>query len=116
MTRRGPREDERVRGNRALRFFHCAAPTRVAARLFFFQAEDGIRDYKVTGVQTCALPIFARRPPGALRALADLDRHEQWRHVRVGRGSLGDRDDVKAEVELEVIDLHRGTELDPPAR
>src|SRR5256885_1782477 len=25
--------------------------------LFFFQAEDGIRDYKVTGVQTCALPI-----------------------------------------------------------
>src|SRR2546426_9159953 len=26
---------------------------------FFFQAEDGIRDYKVTGVQTCALPIYA---------------------------------------------------------
>src|SRR5688500_20014033 len=25
---------------------------------FFFPAEDGIRDYKVTGVQTCALPIF----------------------------------------------------------
>src|SRR5256885_11723349 len=36
--------------------------------LFFFQAEDGIRDYKVTGVQTCALPISAggetaRMPP-----------------------------------------------------
>src|SRR2546426_8073356 len=29
---------------------------------FFFQAEDGIRDYKVTGVQTCALPIL----PGTL--------------------------------------------------
>src|SRR6266566_7766923 len=27
---------------------------------FFFQAEDGIRDYKVTGVQTCALPISHR--------------------------------------------------------
>src|SRR5206468_5384992 len=27
---------------------------------FFFQAEDGIRDLIVTGVQTCALPIFAR--------------------------------------------------------
>src|SRR5256885_12497407 len=27
---------------------------------FFFQAEDGIRDYKVTGVQTCALPILKR--------------------------------------------------------
>src|SRR5256885_9793330 len=26
--------------------------------IFFFQAEDGIRDYKVTGVQTCALPIL----------------------------------------------------------
>src|SRR5207245_7230366 len=28
--------------------------------IFFFQAEDGIRDATVTGVQTCALPIFAR--------------------------------------------------------
>src|SRR5688500_20059772 len=27
--------------------------------VFFFQAEDGIRDYKVTGVQTCALPIWS---------------------------------------------------------
>src|SRR3712207_7172087 len=27
---------------------------------FFFQAEDGIRDIGVTGVQTCALPIFLR--------------------------------------------------------
>src|ERR1039457_6756499 len=29
-----------------------------SSRLYFFQAEDGIRDYKVTGVQTCALPIY----------------------------------------------------------
>src|SRR5688500_19582273 len=29
------------------------------ASVFFFQAEDGIRDYKVTGVQTCALPIWS---------------------------------------------------------
>src|SRR5260221_10981291 len=28
---------------------------------FFFQAEDGIRDHCVTGVQTCALPIFTDR-------------------------------------------------------
>src|SRR5256885_5378028 len=34
---------------------------------FFFQAEDGIRDYKVTGVQTCALPILWS-PAGAERA------------------------------------------------
>src|SRR5256885_16976225 len=32
--------------------------------VFFFQAEDGIRDYKVTGVQTCALPILALRAAG----------------------------------------------------
>src|SRR5256885_9835449 len=30
---------------------------RMSLTFFFFQAEDGIRDYKVTGVQTCALPI-----------------------------------------------------------
>src|SRR6266536_2929598 len=30
---------------------------------FFFQAEDGIRDPLVTGVQTCALPISLRQPP-----------------------------------------------------
>src|SRR5690606_39881054 len=29
---------------------------------FFFQAEDGIRDFHVTGVQTCALPISSRVP------------------------------------------------------
>src|SRR5207302_6817629 len=28
---------------------------------FFFQAEDGIRDFHVTGVQTCALPIYHQR-------------------------------------------------------
>src|SRR5438093_10194983 len=34
--------------------------------VFFFQAEDGIRDWSVTGVQTCALPIFRScRAPAA---------------------------------------------------
>src|SRR5260370_10082720 len=45
--------------------------------IFFFQAEDGIRDSSVTGVQTCALPIFAHRylkegtilPPGFMDTL-----------------------------------------------
>src|SRR5687768_18064267 len=32
---------------------------------FFFQAEDGIRDVAVTGVQTCALPIWSLRRPGS---------------------------------------------------
>src|SRR5205807_5277970 len=38
------------------------APTLFLLSLFcFFQAEDGIRYYKVTGVQTCALPISVSR-------------------------------------------------------
>src|SRR3989449_5090021 len=32
--------------------------------VFFFQAEDGIRDVAVTGVQTCALPIYEREAGG----------------------------------------------------
>src|SRR5690606_39974393 len=42
---------------------------------FFFQAEDGIRDFHVTGVQTCALPILdlvARADRGIAHRLDDL--------------------------------------------
>src|SRR2546426_5895178 len=38
---------------------------------FFFQAEDGIRDYKVTGVQTCALPISSVAGLDPLRGRRD---------------------------------------------
>ena len=38
--------------------------------IFFFQAEDGIRDYDVTGVQTCALPISVRPGPLSRRGRA----------------------------------------------
>src|SRR5207249_11189606 len=67
---------------------------------FFFQAEDGIRDRNVTGVQTCALPIYsaqsigrARRSRGGRAAgdawdnagtagpLARLQRHSSHDHV-----------------------------------
>src|SRR2546421_6981185 len=40
-------------------------PCVVIDYLFFFQAEDGIRDLIVTGVQTCALPISTPDPDGA---------------------------------------------------
>src|SRR5690606_40679914 len=36
---------------------HVCAGCSACFSLFFFQAEDGIRDFHVTGVQTCALPI-----------------------------------------------------------
>src|SRR2546429_932598 len=38
-------------------------PTRCKPCCFFFQAEDGIRDVAVTGVQTCALPISIHTAP-----------------------------------------------------
>src|SRR5205809_5770512 len=38
-------------------------------RIFFFQAEDGIRDVAVTGVQTCALPIWRS---GSVRSAAPV--------------------------------------------
>src|SRR3989442_15005457 len=40
---------------------------------FFFQAEDGIRDADVTGVQTCALPIYERPGPERLSVRHRLD-------------------------------------------
>src|SRR5437762_3856375 len=41
---------------------------RLRWEFFFFQAEDGIRDTSVTGVQTCALPISAPPAPGIASA------------------------------------------------
>src|SRR3989475_8855147 len=44
---------------------HFAEMCRLLCFFFFFQAEDGIRDLTVTGVQTCALPIcLVRYGPG----------------------------------------------------
>src|SRR5256886_6838931 len=42
------------------------------ALFFFFQAEDGIRDLTVTGVQTCALPIFVGLRLGLIFALINV--------------------------------------------
>src|SRR6266496_4843644 len=72
---------------------------------FFFQAEDGIRDLYVTGVQTCALPIYARRRQDALgiaeqhaeQLESTLEREERFLHdashelrtpVTIARGHL----------------------------
>src|SRR5438132_9763244 len=41
-------------------FFNCELLVLLCCFFFFFQAEDGIRDHCVTGVQTCALPISFR--------------------------------------------------------
>src|SRR5437879_13829301 len=70
---------------------------------FFFQAEDGIRDTSVTGVQTCALPISrlsssartrsyavsadSQKLAARLYTLAQAPRAEEWRSEerRVGK-------------------------------
>src|SRR2546430_10547136 len=45
----------------------------VLSFFFFFQAEDGIRDLTVTGVQTCALPISFVAMPCICRLLGERD-------------------------------------------
>src|SRR6266481_6899352 len=59
---------------------------------FFFQAEDGIRDGTVTGVQTCALPIFGERAEarGLLGDHTDTDERDVHRLRR-----LEDRPDLR---------------------
>src|SRR6266568_7947491 len=52
---------------------------------FFFQAEDGIRDGTVTGVQTCALPISWRNVV-CLRSLRGSGGGGGWRTFRVRAG------------------------------
>src|SRR5256885_9527516 len=74
---------------------------RVKLSFFFFQAEDGIRDYKVTGVQTCALPILVYAGIVALIAVRILwlaafgdhaGRKEGLTTLVPERGDIVDRD------------------------
>src|SRR5947207_13704674 len=85
---------------------------------FFFQAEDGIRDHCVTGVQTCALPIYQRlrrasaaavqaapRPSGGAARPAKrsktLDGNEHSRTIayrrlaEIGRASCRERVEIR---------------------
>src|SRR5438128_12675746 len=63
---------------------------------FFFQAEDGIRDATVTGVKTCALPIFdllerVERGPLKRRVRLRHARADRTKAARAARGSPGHR-------------------------
>src|SRR5438270_8756342 len=61
----------------------------------FFQAEDGIRDLTVTGVQTCALPILSRKadwrqsPPACRQSALRDTRGYDWALQSTWRRSCG---------------------------
>ena len=62
---------------------------------FFFQAEDGIRDRLVTGVQTCALPISLHLLPGNYKVIFRAKSAKQYMYttekkfkVRSGKSEL----------------------------
>src|SRR5207249_8463858 len=80
----------------------CGRYGAYVANFFFFQAEDGIRDRNVTGVQTCALPISGRRHHRGGRAPRRGARPPRWcrrpaaataarRTPQIGRASCRER-------------------------
>src|SRR5688500_19228650 len=82
--------------------------------LFFFQAEDGIRDYKVTGVQTCALPIL-RQVDERFREIESAYVESESPQSKHDRGLL-DRPDGAAVITQRVVEgVVRGERPDAPA-
>ena len=67
-----------------------------ALKHFFFQAEDGIRDYKVTGVQTCALPIWlGTNESGHLKMVNLVDNRDYIHSLSVPPGEPGNRSEER---------------------
>src|SRR5262249_57661918 len=69
--------------------------------LFFFEAEDGIRDWSVTGVQTCALPICERLRLLGRLALGEVD------DVHGGATLLEQRLDRLVQRRLAILEVER---------
>src|SRR5207302_2278911 len=66
---------------------------------FFFQAEDGIRDFHVTGVQTCALPISGPKRQqiarGRVFCCISNDRRQRWSQSPAVRESVRGRSEER---------------------
>src|SRR2546425_11937406 len=73
-------------------YYTCSVSTRRSVInvcfFFFFQAEDGIRDKLVTGVQTCALPISAGALCDMRLDVLRLDRRELGVEISVQRAVI----------------------------
>src|SRR2546426_3376076 len=80
-------------------------------RFFFFQAEDGIRDYKVTGVQTCALPICMEVDITLARDASDLFKGLHRPKLVVGVHD-GDEHGIGSNGALDVVRVHHSTRAD----
>src|SRR2546422_6039758 len=78
---------------------------------FFFQAEDGIRDVAVTGVQTCALPICLHAKLGRPLARAP-DSCRLGRAIRAVRAGLADEHPAKRRLLLPLSDHRVSLRLD----
>src|SRR5256884_7307209 len=73
--------------------------------VFFFQAEDGIRDVAVTGVQTCALPIsLTALPPGTVHGGIKITEQGEIVSQNFGLPSVAER---SLELMLSGVLLHR---------
>src|SRR5256885_11136967 len=96
----------------------------VVVSIFFFQAEDGIRDYKVTGVQTCALPISSFVPgvesiemlEETVRALVVMDYpHDRGSHDHVELPRLWVERSLSPEDSCQGVDASRLERIFDPA-
>src|SRR5690348_17665110 len=84
-------------------FFICFLLLFFFFFFFFFQAEDGIRDGRVTGVQTCALPILPRRCHRSLCAYCATGRNNPAEALTKSRWSKPMRaNSAKAIVKIEI--------------
>src|SRR5258708_9274589 len=71
--------------------------TSIVRAFFFFQAEDGIRDDLVTGVQTCALPISGADPPHSAITGRGVSRAGQLRDLPLALVHLADHGRLRSE-------------------
>src|SRR5699024_11642733 len=80
---------------------------------YFYQAEDGILDRNVTGVQTCALPIFLELD-AELTVTLHIQTVDQLRAIKTIKGKISDIGRMKAEEQKKAVRAGYDMEILPP--